>query len=98
LNETLLVRPDGNLVRFLLIVVVVLGRLNILLDFFLLLPLLMMCILVGLLLIIVLIVISKPLGGEYVNILIGHARGMKEVDEGFLVLIQPLREVVQCVG
>ena len=54
----------------------------------------MMCILVCLFLILILIVISKPLGGEYVNILIDHARGMKEVDEGFLVVIQSLREVV----
>ena len=58
----------------------------------------MMCILVGLFLIIILVVISKPLRGKYVNILIGHARGMKEVDERFLVLIQSLREVVQSVG
>lgn len=56
-----------------------------------------MCILVGLFLIIILVVISKPLRGEYVNILIGHARGMKEVDERFLVLIQSLRKVVEGV-
>jgi hypothetical protein len=80
-----------------LIVVVVFGRLYILLDFFLLL-LLMMCILVGLLLIIVLFIISKHLGGEYVNILVDHPRGMEEVDERFLMLIQSLREVVQGVG
>ena len=58
----------------------------------------MMCILVGLLLIIVLFIISKHLGGEYVNILIDHPRGMEEVDERFLMLIQSLREVVQGVG
>ena len=59
--------------------------------------LLMVGILVGLFLIIVLVVISKSLGREYINILIGHSRGMKEVDEGFLVLIKSLREVVEGV-
>jgi len=54
----------------------------------------MMCILVGLFLIIVLFIISKHLGGEYVNILIDHTRGMEEVDERFLMLVQSLREVV----
>jgi hypothetical protein len=93
LYETLLVRPDGNLVRFLLIVVVVLGRLYILLDLFVVLVL-MMCISVGLFLIIVLFIISKHLGGEYVNILVDHSRGMEKVDERFLMFIQSLREVV----
>jgi hypothetical protein len=58
----------------------------------------MMCILVGLLLIIVLFIISKHLRGEYVNILVDHPRGMEEVDERFLMLIQSLREVGQGVG
>ena len=46
-----------------------------------------MCILVGLFLIIVLFIISKHLGGEYVNILVDHPRGMEEVYERFLMLI-----------
>ena len=81
-----------------MVVVVVLSWLYVLLYFILLQLLLMVCILVGLLLIIELLIISKYLGGEYVDILIDYPRGMKEVDERFLLLIESLREVMHGVG
>ena len=94
----MLVRSDSNLVRFLLVVIVVLSWLYVLLHFIFLQLLLMMCILVGLLLIIELFIISKHLRGEYVDILIDNPRGMEEVDERFLLLIESLRDVVHGVG